>query len=64
MTQPQVDSHIEAAGQLWTARSRRIWELDLTMLTGVGLTLARADRPNARHAVAQRELDKIRQASR
>lgn len=51
MTDAEVSRHVRAANALWTTRSARIWELDLSMLTEAGITLARpekaADRPAA-----------------
>jgi hypothetical protein len=44
MTEALVWRHVEAAGELWTARSRRTWTLDLTMLIEAGVTV---DRPPA-----------------
>lgn len=41
--------HVYAANDTWTARSRRNWTLDLSMLTDAGVTLARPRRqPTAR----------------
>ncbi len=49
--------HVQAAGDLWTARSRRNWTLDLTMLTAAGVTLTRPETPTGRRAVARQALD-------
>jgi hypothetical protein len=40
MTAAQADAHIDAAFQLWTARSQRDWSLDLSILISAGITLA------------------------
>jgi len=45
MTHTEAMAHIDAAGQLWTARSARTWALDLSMLTDAGVTLAQPDNP-------------------
>jgi hypothetical protein len=45
MTDRQAWAHIDAAQNLWISRSRRTWELDLNILTGAGITLARPEPP-------------------
>lgn len=61
MTHVETSRHIQDAGDLWTARSRRVWTLDVTMLTDAGVTLARPDKAADRAAAADRAL---RQAQR
>jgi len=61
MTDADVARHVQAAGDLWTARSRRVWTLDLTMLTDAGVTLARPGKAADRASAADRAL---RQATR
>jgi hypothetical protein len=56
MTQSDARSHVDAAGAVWAARSRRSWELDLSMLTAVGITLAQPENPAARADRAQEQL--------
>ncbi len=63
MTEAEARRHVHSAGDRWTARSRRTWALDLTMLTNAGVTLARPDTPDRRRVAAQRELDKARHAN-
>jgi hypothetical protein len=54
MTAEQADAHVAAAGRLWVTRSQCHWELDLSMLTSIGVTLSRPDAPAVR-AEAGRE---------
>lgn len=56
MTDMEAARHIEAAGEVWTRRSRRVWELDLRMLTDAGVTLARPAPAAERPAAAARAL--------
>lgn len=56
MTTAEVDRHVHAAGELWKRRSARVWTLDLTMLTDVGVTLARPTKAADRPAAAERAL--------
>ena len=56
MTEDEAWRHVHAANVLWTARSRRDWTLDLSMLTDAGVTLARLERAADRPAAAQRAL--------
>lgn len=58
MTDDEIDQHVHDAGELWTRRSARAWELDLGMLTGAGITLARSDKAADRPAAAARALVK------
>jgi hypothetical protein len=48
--------HVYAAEQQWIERSARTWTLDLTMLTGAGITVHRPDSAEQRAAAADREL--------
>jgi len=41
MTQQAAEAHVSAAFAVWEQRSRASWDLDLSMLTGAGITLAR-----------------------
>jgi len=61
MTAAETRRHIDAAGELWTGRSRRIWSLDLSILTAAGITLAQPEKAAQRAAAAQRELLEARQ---
>jgi hypothetical protein len=56
MTHIQAWAHIRAAEDLWIERSARVWELDLSILTGAGITLARPERAADRPAAAERAL--------
>ncbi len=56
----QAWRHVEDASQLWTARSAREWTLDLSVLTGAGIILARPEPAGARPAAARRGLDQAR----
>jgi hypothetical protein len=56
MTEPQAWHHVHAAGVLWTTRSQRVWELDLTMLTTAGVTLVSPDSAADRASAAKRNL--------
>lgn len=60
MTDAEVSRHVDAAGELWTNRSARVWTLDLTMLTDAGVTLTRPEKAADRPAVAERELEHLR----
>lgn len=57
MDDAQVTRHVEAANQLWIERSQRDWILDLTMLTGVGITVARPANPAGRRHEAGTRLE-------
>ena len=63
MTSAEVTHHVDAANQLWTARSRRIWTLDLTMLTAAGVTIVRPPTPAERQRDAERRLTAERSPS-
>jgi hypothetical protein len=56
MTPVEVDQHVRDAGRVWQHRSRRTWELDLSILTDAGVALARPEDPAARRAQAAVEL--------
>jgi len=60
MSQSEAWRHVEAAGALWTTRSRRNWTLDLSMLTDAGITLAQPEDPAARADRAQEQLAVVR----
>lgn len=60
MTDAEASRHVDAAGELWTNRSARVWTLDLTMLTDAGVTLTRPEKATDRPAVAERELQQLR----
>jgi hypothetical protein len=62
-TPQQIGQHIGGAFEVWDRRSRRVWELDLTMLTGVGITVRRPEPATARPAAAERGLDAARTPS-
>jgi hypothetical protein len=54
----QVAEQIDEAFDLWGRRSRRVWELDLSILTGVGVTVCRPERAADRPAAAARALQR------
>ena len=56
MTDTQIVQHLRAANELWTTRSQRIWNLDLSMLTTAGVTLARPEDPATRVDLAEQRL--------
>jgi hypothetical protein len=60
MTDEQVRRHVQAANNLWITRSRRIWTLDLSILTTAGVTLRRPDPAAERPTVAERTLNDLR----
>jgi hypothetical protein len=60
MTVTQAWDHVHVAEELWVERSQRMWELDLRMLTGAGVTLRRPERAADRAAVAARALHRER----
>jgi uncharacterized protein DUF5710 len=55
-TSEQAREHVEVAFEVWEARSRRRWELDLGILTGAGIAVRRPERAAERPAVAARRL--------
>jgi len=63
MTDREAWAHIDAAQKLWIARSARTWELDLNILTGAGITLARPEPAAARTVAAERALNQTRTAT-
>lgn len=56
MTLPEALAHVYAAEDVWIARSARVWELDLSILTDVGVALRRPERAIGRPAAAERAL--------
>ncbi|MGA5824162.1 DUF5710 domain-containing protein [Kitasatospora sp. NPDC094028] len=56
MTPVEADQHIRRAFNVWRARSRLTWTLDLSMLTNVGITVAPPPDADARAGVAQETL--------
>jgi hypothetical protein len=56
MTDREAWAHIDAAQNLWIARSARTWELDLNILTGAGITLAQPESAATRAMSADRSL--------
>lgn len=48
MDRALADRHVTEAFSLWKARSARTWELDLSLLTGIGVTIAKPDSPAER----------------
>jgi hypothetical protein len=60
MDQGQAWSHVRAAEELWIERSRRVWELELSMLTAAGITLAKPQQAADRAVAAKQALDSER----
>lgn len=58
----QIADHVEHAFAVWDRRSRRVWELDLRILTGVGITVRPPERAADRPAAAARGLNDARSA--
>lgn len=59
MSQPQARAHVHDAEQVWIARSSRVWELDLSILTGVGITVRPPMAPADRAAEAEHALSHV-----
>ncbi|MFI8528556.1 DUF5710 domain-containing protein [Promicromonospora sukumoe] len=49
----QAQEHVQDAFELWAVRSERTWELDLSMLTDVGVTVQRPPSARERPAAVQ-----------
>lgn len=56
MTVAEADAHIDAAYQLWVARSQRDWTLDLSVLTSAGIRLAPPPPAAGRYAIAEQAI--------
>jgi hypothetical protein len=56
MSQAEAWAHIKAAEDVWIERSARVWHLDLSILTGVGVTVQRPEAAAERPAAADRSL--------
>jgi hypothetical protein len=64
MTAAAGEKHVDAASALWHQRSATAWDLDLSILTDAGVSLARAAGAGATRAqAAGRELDHARKAA-
>jgi hypothetical protein len=59
LTLAEALAHVHAAEDVWIKRSGRVWELDLSILTDVGITLRRPERAVDRRAVAERALAQV-----
>jgi hypothetical protein len=57
MTAAATAQHVERAFAVWQRRSTRTWELDLTMLTAAGVTLASPPQAQERVQVAEETLE-------
>jgi hypothetical protein len=69
MTGRQAVAHVDAAFAIWHSRCRRTWTLDLTMLTGAGITLTEplsaVDRAAAAdRGIAARRCESLREPGR
>ncbi|MGW7283920.1 DUF5710 domain-containing protein [Streptomyces sp. NPDC054847] len=56
MTKAEAREHVEAAFEIWHARSQRSYSLDLSMLTNAGITLSGPPEANERDRIAQTTL--------
>ncbi|MDN5854066.1 MAG: DUF5710 domain-containing protein [Actinomycetia bacterium] len=56
LTLPEALAHVYAAEDVWIARSARVWELDLSILTDAGIALRPPERAVDRPAVVERVL--------
>ena len=59
LTLAEALTHVHAAEDVWIARSARVWELDLSILTDLGIALRRPDRAVDRPAAAERALARV-----
>ncbi|NMH79814.1 hypothetical protein HF577_22315 [Pseudonocardia xinjiangensis] len=59
LTLAEALTHVHAAEDVWIARSARVWELDVSILTDVGITLRRPERAIHRPAAAERALARV-----
>ena len=58
LSRQDAEQHVEAAFEIWHLRSQTMWDLDLSMLTGVGVTVRRPPRADERAHVAEQELNR------
>ena len=63
MTSRQASAHVGEAFVMWRVRSLRAWTLDLSMLTGAGITLRQPPSAAERTAAADREVAVVRRGS-
>ena len=56
MTRDLAAAHVEAAFEVWEARSARTWDLDLSILTSAGVELAQSVSPARRAEIAAERL--------
>jgi hypothetical protein len=56
ISRQEAELHVEAAFEVWHTRSLTSWDLNLSMLTGVGVTVKRPPRADERGRVAERQL--------
>jgi hypothetical protein len=59
MTEAQAWHHAEEAGEAWTARSVRLWTLDLSMLTDAGVAVSFPEKAMDPPAAARRSLHHV-----
>ena len=59
LTLAEALAHVHAAEDVWIRRSGRVWELDLGILTDVGITLRRPERAVDRPVAAERALAQV-----
>lgn len=60
MDHDQAVAHVQEAEQVWMRRSSRVWELDLSMLTHVGVTVERPPSADERAGHVEHELRQAR----
>ncbi len=58
-TLPEALAHVHTAEDVWIVRSGRVWELDLSILTDVGITVRRPERAADRPAAAEHVLAQV-----
>ena len=63
MSEAEAWAHVGAAEDIWLKRSARVWHLDLSMLTGAGVSVRRPAAAADRPAVADRALRQERPAT-
>lgn len=52
MSEEETKTHVTSAFELWRQRSQHVWTLDLTMLTGAGVTVTPPPNADTRAQVA------------
>ncbi|MHA6798657.1 exonuclease domain-containing protein [Bounagaea algeriensis] len=58
LSEQDANEHVQAAFELWSKRSAITWELDLSILTNVGVTITPPPQAEDRAEIAHEELDR------